>query len=73
MKYIIHRYKDYIATLLFCLSLFTLRGEDGLPKKEAVRVDAAWYSDPFIWIVGSVLFVILIPIILKMKRSQKIN
>jgi hypothetical protein len=71
-KKIVHGIQFFIAFILFNLSAFVaFAQEKGIDVDINVKKETAWYQQPWIWVVGGAIFILLLAAILRGNTSKE--
>ena len=58
--------KAYLTVLAAITSILSFAQEDGAAKIDVdVNTDSAWYTAPWVWVVGAAVFILLLVALLR--------
>jgi len=71
-KKIIDGFQYFIAFILFnTLAITAMAQEKGVDIDINVKKESAWYQQPWVWVIGAAVFVLLLAAILRGNRTSK--
>jgi hypothetical protein len=73
MKNIAHSLKGGLASIiLLCLSFFSYAQDKGVDIDVNLKKESQWYQQPWVWIIGGAVFILLLVALLRggSRRSE---
>jgi hypothetical protein len=71
-KSVMNYFSYFVALIVFSLlSLATFAQEKGLDVDINVKKESEWYQQPWVWVIGAAVFVLLLVALLKGSNTQK--
>jgi hypothetical protein len=71
-KKIAHVLQSFIALVLFNLSVLSAYAQEkGIDVDINVKKESAWYQQPWVWVVGGAVFILLLAAILRGNSTSK--
>ena len=63
---IVHRVRRIVSTIvLLCMAFIVFAQEKGLDVDISIKKENEWYQQPWVWVVGGAIFILLLAAILR--------